>query len=129
MHLNTFNSKPSAWFETKVFSFFSLIFSQFLLIGCGSNGGGNNNGTENSTLSSSKELTNFSFDSDVVKDFEIIKKDVDTTIDYHSNNLIPTVTHTGINYSPAGAINFSNIPATYTITAEGSTTEDYSVIV
>jgi hypothetical protein len=141
MKPNAFSSKPRAWFKTKVLSFFSLFFFSFLLIGCGgsssddSNKGGTTtnppNTPTNATKSSTKDLTSFTFNSGVIKDYVINGTDVNITIDYHSKDLTPIVTHTGVSYSPnsSTAINFAPIPATYTITAEDDTTKDYKITV
>jgi hypothetical protein len=110
------------------------------MVGCGGSssddnggggGGGSNNTTQtNITKSSNKNLTSFTFANGVIKDYVVIGTDVNITIDYHSKDLTPIVTHTGVSYSPNGtAINFAPIPATYTITAEDNTTKDYKVIV
>jgi alpha-tubulin suppressor-like RCC1 family protein len=146
MNAGSFSSKPSAWFKTKVFSLslslFSLILFSVLLIGCGSSGGGGSSNTNtpnggnvtndnnsNTSGSNSKELTSFTFNTGVIKDYEISGTDVDITIDYNSTDITPKVTHTGISYSPAGRINFAKLPKIYTITAEDETIKDYSVTI
>jgi alpha-tubulin suppressor-like RCC1 family protein len=79
---------------------------------------------------SSKELTSFSFDGDVIKPFMVNGTNVDITIDYYySTSPKPIVTHTGASYSPNGTINFANMPKTYTITAQDNTNKSYNVII
>jgi alpha-tubulin suppressor-like RCC1 family protein len=119
----------------------SLFLLSFLLVGCGSSGGGGSsgNGTNNNTNgggnnttaeSSDRELTGFTFSNGVIKNATISGNDVDITIDYDYSYLTPTVTHTGVRYSPYyGAVDFENLPATYTITAENGLNNDYQVVV
>ncbi|MDR3346605.1 MAG: hypothetical protein LBS73_05450 [Campylobacteraceae bacterium] len=125
-----------AWFKTKVLSFFGLSLLLFILVGCGSSGGGGSSDTNaskgnESTPSDSKELTGFTFDKGVLENATFNGTNVDITIYYRSaNNLKPTVTHTGARYSPNGTtINFGEMPKTYTITAEDNTSKSYNVTI
>ncbi|MDR3345618.1 MAG: hypothetical protein LBS73_00430 [Campylobacteraceae bacterium] len=111
------SSKPSTWFNKKRFLILIslvlllLIFVIYSLLG----------GSER------KDITGFSFESGVVKEALIIGTDINVTIDYYSADLTPNVTHTGVSYTPSGAIDFEAMPVTYTITAEDGTEKDYSV--
>jgi alpha-tubulin suppressor-like RCC1 family protein len=125
MNSNTFSSKPSAWFETKVFSLFSLIFISLFLVGCGSGSGG---GT-----GSGNDITGFSFPSGVIKSTTIDENtnSIDVTIDYNSNELKPIVNHNGADYSPKEPIDFTKVtmPIEYNITAANGDVKSYTVTV
>jgi alpha-tubulin suppressor-like RCC1 family protein len=135
MSSNTFSSKPSAWFKTKLFSLslslFSLIFFSVLLIGCGSSGGGG--GGSSSPKSFSNNMTNFSLSSaKIIKSAVISGQNVNIMIDYdHSGNPKPIVTHNGVGYSPKEEIYFSNatMPLHYNITAANGGVKSYYVTI
>jgi hypothetical protein len=95
----------------------------------GSIGGGNNTTTTIPPKSSDKELTGFTFAGGIVKPATIDGATVDTTIYYASTYKTPIVTHTGVRYSPTGAIDFANLPVNYRITAEDGSSNNYQVIV
>jgi alpha-tubulin suppressor-like RCC1 family protein len=88
-------------------------------------------GLVNIKRSSEKNLTNFSFADGVIKNATINGQNVDITINYNASNPTPIVTHTGLDYSPKEAINFTTttIPKTYKITAGDGTTKDYNATI
>jgi alpha-tubulin suppressor-like RCC1 family protein len=115
-----------AWFKTKVLSFFGLFLVSFLLVGCGSSGGG---GSSSSPKSSNNTMTGFTFQYDTIKYATIGAADVNITIKYSSNKPRPTVTHTGVDYSPQEAIDFTNTSRIYAITAEDGKVRNYNVTI
>ena len=82
--------------------------------------------------STAKEITAFSLPTNPVANGIINEtaKTINVTVPYGTNVtcLTPTVTHTGVSYTPTEAINFSS-PVTYTVTAEDGSTQNYIVTV
>ena len=82
-------------------------------------------------VSTSKEITSFTLPGQI-GDTEIDGTSISITMPYDADltSLTPTITHTGVSISPASgtAQNFSN-PVTYTVTAEDSSTQAYTVTV
>ncbi|GHV96226.1 hypothetical protein AGMMS50293_25460 [Spirochaetia bacterium] len=85
--------------------------------------------TVTAALSDTKDITGFSFTS-LMKTGTIDGMDISATVPYGTNitSLTPTVTHTGVSYSPTGAQDFTN-PVTYTVTAANGSTKSYTVTV
>ena len=83
-------------------------------------------------VSSAKAITAFSFPAipSAVININERAKTINVTAPYGTNvtSLTPTITHTGVSYSPTGAQNFST-PKTYTVTAEDGGTQNYTVTV
>ena len=83
------------------------------------------------TLSSTKAVTAFSFASPpATGEIDETEKTISVTVPHGTvvTNLTPTVTHTGVSYSPTTAQNFTT-PVTYTVTAEDGSTQGYVVTV
>jgi alpha-tubulin suppressor-like RCC1 family protein len=117
------------------------------LVGCGESGGESGNKSEKNesvsdpVLSSAKDITSFSFSFDanygIYKETVIdeSKSEINVTIHYYlttprrATNPTPIVTHTGVDYSPKGAISTFGTAVTYTVTAEDGTTKDYQALV
>jgi hypothetical protein len=76
-------------------------------------------------LSSAKDITSFKIGDAVGT---ISGTSIAVTVPYSTNvtSLTPTITHSGVSISPAGAQDFSK-PVSYTVTAEDGTTKSYLV--
>jgi hypothetical protein len=83
--------------------------------------------TVTTALFSTKDITAFKLSG---VDGVISENSITVTLPYGSSrtSLSPTVTHTGVSYSPTSAQNFSTSKI-YTVTAEDSTTKNYTVTV
>jgi len=84
----------------------------------------------NIILSSTKAITGFSFPTVKKTIINESTKTINITVPNGTNvtNLTPTITHTGVSYSPVGARDFTN-PVKYTVTAEDGTKQAYTVTV
>lgn len=86
----------------------------------------------NNTLSSSKDITAFSINGVNGTITEGSPNTIAVTLPYGTNvtNLSPSITHTGVNVSPASGVPQDFLSSmTYTVTAQDGSTKDYIVTV
>ncbi|WP_461246502.1 DUF5018 domain-containing protein [Treponema sp. R6D11] len=109
----------------------SLLILIFAFIACDGSDGTGDGSSPGTSQSSTKTITDFTFASPAaIGIINETAKTIAVTVPYGTNvtALTPNVKHTGVNYSPTGAQNFTN-PVPYTVTAENGTTQKYTVTV